>query len=118
MKTVFLCYDRCTTCKKAEKWLKENKIEYEKRPIKEENPSAEELKKWHELSGLPIKRLFNTSGMLYRQMNLKDRIPSMTDEEIYELLSTDGMLVKRPMIITDEKVLVAFRQKEWEEFFL
>ena len=118
MKPVFLCYDKCTTCKKAEKWLKENNIEYEKRPIKEENPSAEELRTWHELSGLPIKRLFNTSGMLYRSMHLKDRIPEMSDDEIYELLSTDGMLVKRPMIITDEKVLIAFRVKEWEEFFL
>ena len=117
MKVTFLCYDRCTTCKKAQKWLDENGIEYEKRPIKEENPSKEELIKWHELSSLPIKRLFNTSGMLYRSMNLKDRIPEMTDDEIYELLSTDGMLVKRPMIISDDKVLIGFRQKEWEEYF-
>ena len=115
---IFLCYTKCTTCQKARKWLDANDIAYEERHIAEQNPSAAELRTWHERSGLPLRRFFNTSGMLYRQLNLKDRIPSMTDEEIYELLSTDGMLVKRPMIITDEKVLVAFRQKEWEDFFL
>jgi arsenate reductase len=110
----FVCYDRCGTCKKAEKWLQEHQLDYTNRPIKEENPTAEELKQWHQASGLPIKRFFNTSGQLYREMGIKDRIPSMTDEEIYALLATDGMLVKRPILLAGDQVLVGFKEKEWE----
>lgn len=118
MKPVFLCYDRCTTCKKAGKWLDENGIVYEKRPIKEENPSAEELKEWHARSGLPLKRFFNTSGQLYRQNNIKDLLPSMTEEEMYDLLAGDGMLVKRPMLIMEDTVLVGFKEEEWKKVLL
>ena len=118
MKPVFLCYDRCTTCKKAGKWLDENGIVYEKRPIKEENPSSEELKEWHEKSGLPLKRFFNTSGQLYRQNNIKDLLPSMTEEEMYDLLAGDGMLVKRPMLIMEDTVLVGFKEEEWKKVLL
>lgn len=117
-KTVFLCYNRCTTCKKAEKWLDENGVVYEKRPVKEENPSADELRDWHARSGLPLKRFFNTSGQLYRQNNLKDRIPSMTEEEMYGLLASDGMLVKRPMLISEDFVLVGFKEEEWKNTLL
>ena len=115
MKYTFVCYDRCGTCKKAEKWLQEQGIDYSKRPIKEENPTAEELKAWHKASGLPIKRMFNTSGQAYRSMGIKDRIPEMSNDEIYALLATDGMLVKRPILLGGEKVLVGFKQSEWEE---
>ena len=111
----FICYDRCSTCKKAEKWLQEHQLEYVKRPIKEENPTAAELQQWHKASGLPIKRFFNTSGQLYREMGIKDRIPEMTDSEIDDLLATDGMLVKRPILLAGERVLVGFKEKEWEE---
>ncbi|HIV16771.1 MAG TPA: arsenate reductase family protein [Candidatus Alectryocaccobium stercorigallinarum] len=111
----FICYDRCGTCKKAEKWLQDNGIEYEKRPIKEENPTAEELKSWKEKSGLPLKCFFNTSGQLYRSMGIKDKLKDMSDEEQFELLATDGMLVKRPILLAGERVLVGFKEKEWEE---
>ena len=111
----FICYDRCGTCRKAEKWLKDNGIPYEKRPIKEEKPTYDELKAWREKSGLPMRKFFNTSGMLYRDMGLKDKLDSMTDEEMAELLATDGMLVKRPLLITDKTVLVGFKEKEWVE---
>ena len=112
---LFIEYPKCTTCKKAKKWLEEHNVTYADRNIKEENPSADELKQWHEKSGLPLKRFFNTSGMLYREMGLKDKLPGMSDEEQYELLATDGMLVKRPILVTEDKVLTGFREKEWEE---
>lgn len=115
---IFLCYEKCSTCQKAKKWLDENKIAYEVRPIKEENPTREELAAWHHISGLPIKRFVNTSGLLYKELKLKDKLPSMSEEEIYELLSTDGMLVKRPMIITDELVIPGFKEEEWKKALL
>ena len=112
---LFVCYPKCTTCKKARKWLEENNIPFEERDIKEENPSREELEEWHKMSGLPLKRFFNTSGMLYRELSLKDRLPDMTEDEMYDLLATDGMLVKRPILVTDRTVLPGFRQADWEE---
>lgn len=115
---LFIQYAKCSTCKKAKKWLDEHGISYTDRPIKEDNPSAEELKQWHVKSGLPLKRFFNTSGMLYKEMKLKDKLPAMSDEEQYQLLASDGMLVKRPMVITEDAVLVGFREKEWEEKLL
>ena len=111
----FLCYAKCSTCQKAKKWLDANEINYTERPIKEQNPSVEELKKWHERSGLPLKKFFNTSGLLYKEMQLKDKLPKMSEEEQYELLASDGMLVKRPMMIGDDFVLVGFKEAEWEE---
>ena len=108
------CYNRCTTCKKALKWLDDNGIKYEYRHIVEENPTKDELKNWYEKSGLPLKKFFNTSGLKYKELNLKDRIPQMTEEEIFDLLSTDGMLVKRPILISGDKVLVGFKEEEWE----
>ena len=114
----FICYERCSTCRKAGKWLDEHNVEYTERPIKEENPSAEEIKIWHERSGLPLKRFFNTSGMLYKELKLKDRLPGMSDEEQYELLATDGMLVKRPLLVSKDFVLTGFKEKEWEEALL
>lgn len=111
----FICYPRCTTCQKAKKWLEENKIPYTERNIKEENPTFDELKDWHGKSKLPIRKLFNTSGLLYRSLNLKERLPGMSEEEALRLLSTDGMLVKRPLIVADDYVLVGFRQEEWAE---
>ncbi len=110
---LFVCYPKCSTCKKAEKWLIENEISYDMRDIKLENPTREELKEWHEKSGLDIKRFFNTSGQIYRGMGLKDKLPGMTLEEKYELLATDGMLVKRPIYVSEDKVLVGFKEKEW-----
>lgn len=116
MKTLlFIEYPKCSTCKKAKKWLEEHKVSYTDRDIKEENPSADELKQWHEKSGLPLKRFFNTSGMLYREMGLKDKLPGMSEEEQYKLLASDGMLVKRPILVTEDHVWVGFREKEWEE---
>ena len=109
-----LCYPKCGTCKKALKWLDDNGFEYEYRHIVEDNPSREELKDWYEKSGLPLKRFFNTSGLKYKELNLKDKIPQMTEEEIFDLLSTDGMLVKRPILIDGEKILVGFKESEWE----
>lgn len=111
----FLCYAKCTTCQKARKWLDTNGINYTERPIKEQNPTVAELKKWHERSGLPLKKFFNTSGLLYKEMQLKDKLPKMSEEEQYELLASDGMLVKRPMMIGDDFVLVGFKEAEWEE---
>ena len=108
-------YPKCSTCQKAKKWLDDKGVEYEARDIKEENPSLEELKEWHKKSGLPLKRFFNTSGMLYKEMKLKDRLPDMSEEEQFELLATDGMLVKRPILATEEKAFPGFREKEWEE---
>ena len=114
---VFLCYDRCGTCKKAEKWLTENQVDYVKRPIKEQNPSVEELKQWHAMSGLPLKKFFNTSGVLYKEMQLKDKLKEMSEEEMFALLATDGMLVKRPMLIGERTVRVGFKEEEWKELF-
>lgn len=111
---LFICYQKCTTCQKAAKWLDEHKVSYEKRDIKENNPTYDELKKWYSLSGLPLKKFFNTSGLLYKSMELKDRLKDMTDEEQLRLLSSDGMLVKRPLLIDGDKVLVGFREKEYE----
>ena len=111
----FLCYAKCTTCQKAKKWLDNNGSKYIERPIKEQNPSIDELKKWHQMSGLPLKKFFNTSGLLYKDMKLKDKLPAMSDEEQFELLATNGMLVKRPMLMGDDFVLVGFKETEWEE---
>ena len=114
---LFLCYPKCSTCRKAWKWLDEKGVQYEMRDIKTDNPSADELKKWHELSGLPLKKFFNTSGNLYKQMNLKDRLADMSEEEQFSLLASDGMLVKRPILVDGGKVLVGFKEKVWEETF-
>ncbi len=111
----FICYPKCTTCQKAEKWLVEKGVGYEKRDIKTENPSFEELKEWYALSGLPLKKFFNTSGLLYKSMNLKDKLPVMSEEEMLKLLATDGMLVKRPLLVGDDFVFTGFREKEWSE---
>ena len=111
---LFVEYPKCSTCKKAKKWLDDHSCVYEDRHIVEDNPSAEELKRWHAASGLPLKKFFNTSGMLYKQMNLKDRLPDMTEQEQIELLASNGMLVKRPILGKDETVLVGFRETEWE----
>lgn len=110
---LLLCYPKCSTCKKAEKWLKENQLVYETRNIKEENPGFEELKDWYERSGLDIKKFFNTSGNLYKEQGLKDKLPSMSVEDRLRLLATNGMLVKRPILITEEKVLVGFKEDQW-----
>ena len=114
MKHIFLCYPKCTTCQKAKKWLDDRGISYEMRDIKLENPSYEELKKWHAQSALPLKRFFNTSGLLYKSMGLKDKLGAMGEDEQYRLLAQDGMLVKRPILIGDSFVLVGFREAEWE----
>lgn len=118
MSILFLEYPPCSTCKKARKWLESNHVEFVSRHIKENNPTAEELKQWHEKSGLPLKKFFNTSGMLYRELQLKDKLPSMSEEEQYELLATDGMLVKRPLVIGDDYVLTGFKEKDWGELIL
>lgn len=115
---LFIEYPKCTTCKKAKKWLADHGLQYTDRHIKEENPTAGELKTWHSKSGLPLKRFFNTSGVLYKEMHLKDKLPEMSEEEQFQLLATDGMLVKRPIIVTDDKVLTGFKEKEWEETLL
>lgn len=112
---LFIEYPKCTTCKKAKKWLDDNGIEYTDRHIKEENPTYEELKKWYEESGLPLKRFFNTSGLIYKSMGLKDKLPKMSEDEQLKLLATDGMLVKRPLVIADGAILTGFKEKEWEE---
>lgn len=111
----FICYPKCSTCKKARNWLDENNNIYEIRDIKEDNPSYDELKEWYAKSGLPLKRFFNTSGQLYRSLELKDKLDSMSEDEQLKLLASDGMLVKRPLLVTDEKVLVGFKEKEWEQ---
>jgi len=111
---IFVCYPKCSTCQKAQKWLDQRQAAYTLRDIKLENPDAGELRAWQERSGKPLKSFFNTSGLLYRSLNLKDRLPSMTEEEQLQLLATDGMLVKRPILITGNKVCVGFRESEWE----
>ena len=115
---LFIQYPKCTTCKKAEKWLKDHNISYESRHIKEDNPAYEELKKWYKQSGMDIKKFFNTSGNLYKEMKLKDKLPKMSEEEKLKLLATDGMLVKRPIIVDDKLVLTGFREAEWAEKLL
>ena len=110
-----LVYRKCSTCLKALKWLEINQVVFDERPIKEENPSYEELKAWYEMSGLPLKKFFNTSGILYKQMNLKDKLKEMSEDEQLKLLATDGMLVKRPLVIGDDFVLTGFKEKEWED---
>jgi len=114
MKITVLCYEKCSTCKKALNWLKEQDLEYEVRPIKEQNPTKEELTGWYRRSGLPLKRFFNTSGNLYKEMNLKDKLPTMSEEEQLELLATDGMLVKRPLVVTKDHILTGFKEEEWK----
>ena len=111
----FICYPKCTTCQKAKKWLDDNKIEYELRDIKEDNPSLEELTTWYKMSGLPLKKFFNTSGLLYKSMELKDKLPTMSEDEQLKLLATEGMLVKRPLVIGNDFVLVGFKESEWSE---
>ena len=111
----FICYPKCTTCQKAKKWLDDNNIEYELRDIKLNNPTHEELTEWYNKSGLPLKRFFNTSGLLYKSMDLKNKLPNMTENEMLQLLSTDGMLVKRPILVADNFILVSFKESEWNE---
>ena len=111
---LFVNYPKCSTCKKARKFLEEKGVAFEDRDIKEQNPTVDELKEWIAKSGLPAKKFFNTSGMIYRQMELKDKLPNMSEQEMIELLATDGMLVKRPILVSEDKVLVGFRQAEWE----
>lgn len=112
---LFVCYPKCTTCQKAEKWLAAKGISFEVRNIKEQNPTAEELKKWHLKSGLPLKRFFNTSGLVYKSLGLSAKLAGMTEEEQFNLLATDGMLVKRPILVTENVVLVGFKEAEWEK---
>ena len=115
---LFLEYPPCSTCKKAKAWLEANGVSYTARHIKEENPSYEELKLWYQRSGLPLKKFFNTSGLLYKSLNLKDKLPTMTEEEQLQLLATDGMLVKRPLVVLEDTVLTGFREADWEQTFL
>lgn len=110
----FICYPRCTTCQRARTWLDESGVEYELRDIKLDNPTLEELKAWHGQSGLPLKKLFNTSGLLYKSLDLKTKLPAMSEDEMLALLSSDGMLVKRPLLILDGRVLVGFKEPEWQ----
>ena len=112
---LFLCYEKCSTCKKAEKWLTEHGIPFEKRSIKEEKPTEEELRQWVNRSGLSLKRFFNTSGVLYKELRMKDRLLTMTEDELYALLASDGMLVKRPIFVSDEFVFPGFREDAWKE---
>lgn len=112
---LFLCYPKCTTCQKARTYLDAKGVSYEFRDIKVENPTAEELTRWWKSSGLPLKKFFNTSGLQYKALNLKDKLPAMTEEEQIALLATDGMLVKRPLLVGDDYVLTGFRQAEWDE---
>lgn len=113
MSILFIEYPKCSTCKKAKKWLEESGISFEDRNIVTENPTVDELKKWHKISGLPLKRFFNTSGMKYKELGLKDKLPQMTEEEQYQLLSQDGMLVKRPLLVGDGFVIPGFKEAQW-----
>lgn len=112
---LFIWYPKCSTCQKAKKWLDSHEIEYTERHIVEENPTYEELKEWHQKSGLPLKKFFNTSGMLYKEMKLKDKLPEMSEDEQLKLLATNGMLVKRPLLVLEDKVIVGFKEDEWEK---
>ena len=111
----YICYPKCTTCQKAKKWLDDNAVEYELRDIKTDNPTFAELTEWYKKSNLPLKRFFNTSGLLYKSLDLKNKLPSMTENEMLNLLSTDGMLVKRPILVGDDFVLVGFKESEWND---
>lgn len=117
MSVLFINYPKCTTCINARKWLEEHNIEFVSRHIVEDNPKKEELKKYVALSGLPAKKFFNTSGILYREMKLKDKLATATEDEMLDILSSNGMLVKRPLVITDKGVLIGFKKDQWEEFF-
>lgn len=112
---LLIWYPKCTTCQKAKKWLDDKSVEIETRHIKDENPSYDELKEWYEQSGLPLKRFFNTSGLLYKSLQLKDKLPTMSEDEQLKLLSSDGMLVKRPILITEKGITTGFKEKEWEK---
>ncbi len=112
---LFLEYPKCTTCKKAKKWLDDNGFSYTDRHIVENNPTADEIKEWHQKSRLELKKFFNTSGLLYKSMNLKEKLPTMSDEEKYELLASNGMLVKRPVLVDGDRVLLGFKAEKWEE---
>ncbi|NBJ94639.1 arsenate reductase family protein [Parablautia muri] len=114
MKPIVLVYSKCSTCQRAIKWLKENNIDYEERPIREENPTKEELEKWYRKSGLPLKRFFNTSGTLYKELQLKDKLADMSEKEQLHLLASDGMLVKRPLLITEDYVCPGFKEVDWK----
>lgn len=114
MKPIALCYPKCGTCQKAEKWMKANGIEYTYRPIKDENPTKEELKSWIDKSGLPVSKFFNTSGLLYKEFNMKDKVKVLPPDELIDILSSNGMLVKRPILLAGDKVLVGFREEEWK----
>lgn len=118
MKPTILCYPKCGTCQKAEKWLKVNEIEYSYRPIKEENPTVDELKVWIEKSGLPVSKFFNTSGLLYKELNMKDKVKTLSGNELIEILASNGMMVKRPILLSGETVLVGFKEDEWTKLFL
>ncbi|MHB9056380.1 MAG: arsenate reductase family protein [Paludibacteraceae bacterium] len=109
-----LCYPKCNTCRKADKWLKDNHIAYNYRPIKDENPSYDELKIWKEKSGLPINKWFNTSGLLYKEQNLKDKVKTLTEDELLKILASDGLMVKRPVLVSDDKVLIGFKEEDWK----
>ena len=111
----FICYPKCTTCQKAKKWLDDNRVEYELRDIKLDNPTQDELTEWHKKSGLLLKKFFNTSGLLYKSLDLKNKLTSMSDDEMLKLLASDGMLVKRPLLVGDDFVLVGFKETEWKE---
>jgi len=111
----FICYPKCTTCQKAKKWLDEKGVEYDLRDIKENKPNIDEIKEWHGVSGLPLRKFFNTSGLLYKSLQLKDKLPQMSEDEMYELLASDGMLVKRPILVGEAFVLVGFKEEEWSE---
>ena len=114
----FICYPKCSTCRKAKKWLDEHNAEYTERHIADKKPTYDELKEWYEKSRLPLKKFFNTSGLLYKEMELKDKLPSMSEEEQLRLLATNGMLVKRPILVTEDKILVGFKEAEWAEIIL
>lgn len=112
---LFICYPKCTTCQKAARWLEEQGVAAEVRDIKQDNPTEQELRTWHKMSGLPLKRFFNTSGLQYKALGLKDKLPQMTEDEQFALLATDGMLVKRPLLIGEDFALPGFKQAEWED---
>jgi len=117
MKPIAICYPKCGTCQKAEKWLKANGIEYTYRPIKEENPTADELKGWLKQSGLPIAKFFNTSGLLYKEQNMKDKVKVLSEPELIDVLASNGMMVKRPILLVGDNVLVGFKEEEWQQLF-
>lgn len=113
---LFVCYPKCSTCQKAKAWLQERGVAFDERDIKQDNPTEQELRAWHEKSGLPLKRFFNTSGLQYKALGLKDKLPAMTEDEQYALLATDGMLVKRPLLVGDDFVLAGFREAQWAQY--